>query len=149
MTTNNQLSLRALDIPSIHKFAVGFDNVFDEILRVTAAQQTNYPPYNIVKKNDDSFVIEVAVAGFNEGDISITLEKNLLSIVGESKAEQREPEVYLYRGMSSRNFMRSFTLAEHVEVEGASVTNGILSISLERKIPEEQKPKSIAITYNK
>lgn len=148
-----ELNLRSLDIPSIHKFAVGFDNVFDELLRINAQQVgTNYPPYNVVKHDDDHFAIELAVAGFNIGDISITVEKNLLTIKGEQTQtlDELESEVeYLHRGISARNFSRTFTLAEHVEVTGAASENGILKIDLERKVPEEQKPKKIAISCNK
>ena len=151
--TNAHLSLRSLDIPSIHKFAVGFDNVFDELLRINAQQVgTNYPPYNVVKHDDDHFAIELAVAGFNIGDISITVEKNLLTIKGEQTQtlDELEKEVeYLHRGISARSFSRTFTLAEHVEVTGAASENGILKINLERKVPDEQKPKTIAISYNK
>ena len=152
--TNAHLSLRSLDIPSIHKFAVGFDNVFDELLRINAQQAngSNYPPYNVVKHDDDHFAIELAVAGFNIGDISITVEKNLLTIKGEQtqSLDELEKEVeYLHRGISARSFARTFTLAEHVEVTGATSENGILNIELERKVPDEQKPKTIAISYNK
>ena len=148
----NQLTLRSLDIPSIHKFAVGFDNIFDELQRVTT-QRDNYPPYNVLKIDEDHFTIEVAVAGFQEGDIDITVEKNILTIKGEQqikvyKEDELEPE-YLHRGISARNFARTFTLADHVEVVGAKAENGILQIELERQVPEEQKPKSIAITYKK
>jgi molecular chaperone IbpA len=148
-----ELSLRALDIPSIHKFGIGFDNIFDELMRVNAQQtNTNYPPYNIVKHNEDSFAIEIAVAGFREGDINITLEKNVLTIKGEQTQDldELEKEVeYVHRGISARNFNRTFTLADHVEVVGAKAENGILVIALERQVPEEQKPKTIAITYEK
>jgi molecular chaperone IbpA len=149
-----ELTLRSLDIPSIHKFAVGFDNVFDELLRINAQQAngTNYPPYNVVKYDDDHFAIELAVAGFNDGDISITVEKNLLAIKGEQtqSLDELEKEVeYLHRGISARSFSRTFTLAEYVEVVGAKVENGILTVELERKVPEEQKPKTIQISYNK
>jgi molecular chaperone IbpA len=148
-----ELNLRALDIPSIHKFGIGFDNIFDELMRVNAKQtNTNYPPYNIVKHNEDSFAIEIAVAGFREGDINITLEKNVLTIKGEQTQDldELEKEVeYVHRGISARNFNRTFTLADHVEVVGAKAENGILVIALERQVPEEQKPKTIAITYEK
>jgi molecular chaperone IbpA len=145
-----ELTLRSLDIPSIHKFAVGFDNIFDELSRINQQQSsTNYPPYNIVKRSEDNFVIELAVAGFNEGDISITIEKNVLTITGEQTATDGEEVEYLHRGISARNFTRTFTLAEHVEVAGASAENGILRIELERQVPEEQKPKTVAIKYQK
>ena len=149
-----ELTLRSLDIPSIHKFGIGFDNIFDELMRINVQQaNTNYPPYNIVKHDEDHFAIEVAVAGFQEGDIDITVEKNILTIKGIQQVKvyhenELEPE-YLHRGISARNFTRTFTLADHVEVVSAKAENGILKIELERQVPEEQKPKTIAITYNK
>jgi molecular chaperone IbpA len=149
-----ELTLRTLDIPSIHKFGIGFDNILDELMRVNAQQvNTNYPPYNIVKRSEDAFAIEIAVAGFREGDVNITLEKNVLTITGAqtlTDLEDLETEVeYLHRGISARNFTRTFTLADHVKVLSAAAENGILRIELERQVPEEQKPKTVAITYNK
>lgn len=147
----NTLTLRSFDVPSIHKFAVGFDNIFDEILRVSNQQSTqNYPPYNVVKHSEDKFVIELAVAGFREGDITVTIGKNLLTIEGNRfETESEVPVEYLHRGISSRGFTRTFTLADHVEVVNAISQDGILSITLERKVPEELQPKKIAIAYNK
>ena len=146
--TNNTLTLRSLDIPSIHKFGIGFDNIFDDLLNRTA-QSTNYPPYNIVKQSDDSFAIELAVAGFKDGEISITTERNQLTVKGEQSVDLDTQVEYLHRGISARSFSRTWTLADHVEVAGAKSENGILTISLERKVPEEQKPKTIAISYTK
>lgn len=142
------LSLRSLDIPSIHKFAVGFDNVFDELLMRTA-QTTNYPPYNVVKHGEDKFAIELAVAGFKDGDIDVTVENNQLSVKGEKAIELNEGAEYLHRGISARSFVRTWTLADHVEVVGANVQDGILTVSLERIVPEEKKPKKIAINFAK
>jgi len=102
-----------------------------------------YPPYNVVKVNDDKFVMEFAVAGFKKKDISITTEKNVLSIKAE-KPETSEKE-YLHRGIAARKFNRSFTLPEYFEVESAGFEDGILYIDLIRNIPEEKKPKSIFI----
>lgn len=147
MTT---LSLRSLDIPSIHKFAVGFDQMFDDLMRHTANPQgTNYPPYNVVKYSEDKFAIELAVAGFKDGDIDVTVEKNQLTIKGEKAISIDAGAEYLHRGISSRGFIRSWTLADHVEVTGANIADGILVVNLERIVPEEQKPKKIAITYTK
>lgn len=147
----NALTLRSLDIPSIHKFGIGFDSIFDDLSRITSLQSNNnYPPYNIVKHSEDSFSIELAVAGFKEGDLSVLVEKNHLTLSGEQKTEiDVAPVEYVYRGISARSFNRTFTLAEHVEVTGAKVVNGILIVNLERKVPEEEKPKTIAITYTK
>lgn len=147
------LSLRSLDIPSIHKFGIGFDSMFDELMRSHDLQSnTSYPPYNVVKHNENSFSIELAVAGFKEGDIEVVLEKNQLSVKGNKAKTISDLDseiVYLVHGISSRSFERTFTLAEHVSVSGAATEAGILTISLERVIPEESKPKSIAITYTK
>ena len=146
----NTLTLRSFDIPSIHKFAVGFDGVFDEILRLSNQQKdTNYPPYNIVKHSDNKFVIELAVAGFKEGDINVTVDKNLLTIEGSQSVDLDTNVEYLYRGISARNFTRTFTLADHVEVSDAVVNKGIMGITLERQVPDELQPKKIAISYNK
>ena len=140
------LTLRSLDIPSIHKFGIGFDNMFDELMRLNSQQSQNYPPYNVVKLTDDNFYIEVATAGFSEGEIDIQLDNRLLTIKGSKKREDAIPE-YLHQGISNKDFVREFTLAEHVEVSNALIKDGILTVFLERKIPEERKPKTIAITY--
>ena len=148
----NQLTLRSLDIPSIHKFTVGFDNIFDELQRVTSQTRDNYPPYNVIKHTDDQFSIELAVAGFHDGDIDVEVESNQLTIKGEQiqNLDDLLKEIeYLHRGISARNFVRTFTLADHVEVAGAEVRDGILTVQLERQVPEEQKPKKIAITFTK
>ena len=139
------LTLRSFDIPQLHKFGIGFEPMLDELLRVTSQQQTNYPPHNILKIDENNFKIELAVAGFAEGEIDIHVEKNVLTIKGGTTREA-EGE-YIAHGISMRDFERSFTLAEYVEVTGAKVVNGILTINLERIVPEEKKPKSIAITY--
>ena len=143
------LTLRSLDIPSIHKFGIGFDNMFDELLRMNNQQSLNYPPYNIVKQSEDKFYIEVATAGFSEGDIKIDLDNRLLTIKGRIFRDEDPLNEYLHRGISSRDFVREFTLAEHVEVKSATVKDGILTIYLERIVPDEKKPKSIAISYTK
>jgi molecular chaperone IbpA len=151
--TTTQLTLRSGDLANIHKFGIGFDSILDELTRVNAQQaNTNYPPYNIVKHSEDAFAIELAVAGFREGDINITLEKNVLTIKGEQteSLDELEKDVeYVHRGISARAFTRTFTLADYVEVVGASAENGILKIQLERQVPEEQKPKAIQISYTK
>jgi molecular chaperone IbpA len=110
---------------------------------------SNYPPHNVIKTGDDTVTIEVAVAGFAEGEIDIALEKRLLTITGARKREENAEYEYLHRGISSRDFKHTFTLAEHVKVKNANIVDGILSVYLEREVPEEAKPKSIAITYQK
>jgi molecular chaperone IbpA len=145
----NTLTLRSFDIPSIHKFGIGFDSMIDELLRATAQQQSNYPPYNIIRNDEDHFTIEIAVAGFKQGEVDVTVEKNILTISGSQKDPTPENVEYLHRGISARDFVRNWTLAEHVEIVGAIMRDGILVLDLERKVPEDQKPKSIAITYIK
>jgi len=149
MTTSNTLHLRSADIPQFYKFGVGFDTIVDELLRISQQQnQQTYPPYNVIRDTEDKFTIEVAVAGFTEGEIDVTIERSTLVIRGE-QTRQEDTREYLHKGISARDFTRSFTLAEHVEVVGAEVTNGILSIKLFRKVPESAKPKAIAITYTR
>jgi len=150
----NQLTLRPFNLPDIHKFAVGFDSMFDELHRATAQQnQTNYPPYNIVQINENEYLISIAVAGFGPSDLTVTKEKNFLVIDGKhckETIEQSETSyTYLHKGISERSFRREFKLADFVEVVNANLELGILSLHLQREIPEEQKPKTIAISYNK
>ena len=143
-------SLRSFDIPQLHKFGIGFDNLFDDLMRVGSLQSnSNYPPHNVIKTGDDTVTIEVAVAGFAEGEIDISLDKRQLVIKGERKREDDSSYEYLHRGISRRDFTHTFSLAEHVEVKNASIQDGILSVYLERYVPEEAKPKAIAITYQK
>jgi len=144
------LSLRSLDIPQINKFGIGFDNIFDELMRVTSQQlNTNYPPHNVIKTGENTVTIEIAVAGFEEGEIDITVEKNVMTVSGARRRVEPEDVEYLHRGIGSRDFKQTFQLSEYVEIKTAIIKNGILSIFLERIIPEEKKPKSIAITYSK
>jgi len=146
--TNRTLTLRAADIPSIHKFGIGFDSLLDDLLNISQGT-SNYPPHNVIKTGDETVTIEVAVAGFEEGEVNVSTENNVLTIHGQQFRNIPTNYEYLHRGISSRDFLQNFRLAEHVEVLGATVKNGILTIDLERKVPEEKKPKSIAINYNK
>lgn len=150
MTTGKTLTLRSLDIPTIHKFGIGFDTVLDELMRVSSSHATsNYPPHNVIKTGYNTVTIEMAVAGFEEGEINISLENNILTIAGSQLRTEPVNYEYLHRGLSGRDFVQDFRLAEHVEVKDATVKNGILTVLLEREVPEEKKPKSIAINYNK
>ena len=146
------LTLRSFDIPALHKFGIGFDNMFDDLMRVSTQQSTsNYPPYNIVQINDDEYMIAVAVAGFGHDNLSVTKDKNFLIIEGKHAAENVEVEdptaIYLHKGISERSFRREFQLADHVEISNAHLELGILSVHLKREVPEDAKPKTIAITY--
>jgi len=148
------LSLRSFDIPQIHKFGIGFDNLFDDLMRLNAQQSsTNYPPYDIVQVNDDEYKISIAVAGFAQDNLSVTKDKNLLIVEGQHQKEISQDTdnsfIYLHKGISERNFRREFQLADHVEITDAQLELGVLTINLTRQIPEEMKPKTIAITYTK
>lgn len=139
--------LQTLDLPSFYRASVGFNRLFDEIERQFANTPTtggNYPPYNVVEINNDEWMISVAVAGFGMDNLDITLEKNILTIEGTSPKGDEDVN-YLYKGIGGRNFRRQFTIAEHVEVNGATLELGILNIHLKRNIPEEYQPKKIAI----
>ncbi len=145
----NTLTLRSLDIPTIHKFGIGFDSIIEELMRVTSQQSnTNYPPYNIVQITEDEYLISLAVAGFSLDDLNITKEQNFLIIEGNPPIIA-DDIIYLHKGISGRAFRREFRLADHVEVDQANLDLGILNIRLKREVPEEQKPKKIAISQNK
>ena len=120
---------------------LGFDSIFDEMYRANAVKQQPYPPYNVVKKGDDHYLIEIAVAGFSKEDIDLTLEKGVLTIEGKKKEEDTKD--YVHKGISARAFKRSFTLADTIEVVGADVVDGMLYVGLENVVPEEEKPQTI------
>jgi len=146
------LTLRSLDIPQFHKFGIGFDSMFDELQRVHSQQSNNnYPPYDIVQINDDEYMISIAVAGFGIDNLSITKEKNFLIVEGKQHQLDEESPVpsFLHKGISTRDFRREFKLADHVEIENANLELGILGIHLKREVPEESKPKLIAISQTK
>jgi len=126
------------------------DRVFERIIQqIDSASTQNYPPYNILKTGDNTVEVQVAVAGFSPGEIDVKVQEDTLIITGEKYATDTT-EIhyeYIYQGIGSRKFIRTFPMSENVEVLGALVKDGILTIKLERIIPESKKPKSIAITY--
>lgn len=123
---------------------IGFDRIFDELEKNLNSQPATYPPYNLIKVNDDNFRIELAVAGFTPEEIDITLDDGTLYI--KSNVEKSDEKTnYIHRGIARRNFHREFRLAEYVEVESADIVNGVLTVSLVKNIPEEKKPKKIQI----
>jgi molecular chaperone IbpA len=144
-----------LDLPTLHRSFVGFDQLFEQINHsFNVAKQDNYPPHNIIRTSDNRYVIEMAVAGFQESELDIETVANsygqtVLTIKGERKRDEDTERQYLHRGLATRNFERSFPLNENVEILSASVANGILSVSLEQKVPETQKAKKVAITFSK
>ena len=144
--TRNQL----INWEPFKPFSVGFDNLFDDFDRIykfNSESINHYPPYNIRKVNDTDYVIELAVAGFGKKDIEVKSQENTLTIKSTDKKDEvlEKDESVLHRGISQRSFKRSFTIAEDVVVKGADLKDGLLSVKLERIIPEEKKPKFIDI----
>jgi molecular chaperone IbpA len=125
---------------------LGFDSLFNTLAEtnITDARGVGYPPYNVIKRDDGHFLIEIAVAGFNKKDIDLTLEKGVLTITGKHKGGSDVRE-YTHRGISQRAFERSFTLSETIKVVGADIVDGLLVVILENDIPEEDKPQTIIL----
>lgn len=138
-------ALTRFDTQSLNRALIGFDRLFHDIeSRHVNIPTNNYPPYNILKHDDDHFEIEIAVAGFDREDVTVEVDQNQLRIIGRRTRED-DPEKYVHRGLAARDFERAFTLADHMEVGEAELTNGILSVKLTRIIPEALKPRLIAI----
>lgn len=130
----------------VKTYSIGFDRMFDKLFDENVVTTTNYPPYNIVKTSDEKYAIEIAIAGFSKKDIEIETKENTLVIKTIDKKDDEEDKTeYLHKGISARSFKRSFSLADDVVVKGATFENGLLIIDLERIVPEEKKPRKIAI----
>ena len=144
MVTGNTLSLFNENFNKLTPYAVGFDRMFDNLNRyVDNNQQSHgFPPYNIRKEGDYNYVIEMALAGFGKDDIEVEISEQTLSVRSDKKDEDAEN---LYRGISYRKFDRKFTLSEDIVVNGAKLENGMLTIDLERIVPEEKKPRLIEV----
>ena len=131
----------------LRPYAVGFDSLFDHFnntLEYTVKQQTSYPPYNINKIDDLNYQVEMALAGFGKDDIEIKYSDNQLTIKSVEGDDKDEKDV-IHRGISKRKFSRSFTLAEDIKVNGAELKDGMLLVELEKIVPEEKRPRTIAI----
>lgn len=140
--------MRAIDFAPLYRSTVGFDRLFAKLDQLSQPENgQSYPPYNIERTGETSYRVTLAVAGFSESELSIESRETVLAVKGEKteeKAEGQENEV-LYRGIAGRSFERRFQLADHVEVKGASLKNGLLHIDLVRVIPEAMKPRKIEI----
>ena len=136
--------MRTYDLSPLFRSSVGFDRLSRLIEASAATDAVTYPPYNIEKLSENSYRVTLAVAGFGEGDIDITVENNALTVKGKAQAET-EAAQFLHRGIAGRAFERRFQLADHVEVETARLANGLLHIELVRRIPEALKPRKIEV----
>lgn len=124
---------------------VGFEELFKQLERATEHQTQQYPPHNIVRYDENTYAIELAVAGFTMNDLDIECNKNVLTVKADNKSRSNDKREYVHKGISQKKFIRTFTLADHIQVSGAQLTDGILSIKLELVIPEELKPRKIEI----
>ena len=137
--------MRGFDYSPFYRATVGFDRVFD-LLEIGGRPDrlgNGYPPYNIEKSGDNAYKIVMAVAGFAEAELNVTQKENELLVTGQTAPNGQDDKQYLYRGIAGRNFERRFQLADHVKVMGAKLANGLLTIELQREIPEEKKPRAI------
>lgn len=140
--------MRSFDLSPLYRSTVGFDRLFSLLDQVGGVDVGNsYPPYNIERTGENAYRITVAVAGFTDPELSIEVKENTLSIRGEKQAQDSgKSSDVLYQGIAARAFERRFQLADHVEVRGASLENGLLHVDLVREIPETLKPRTIPIT---
>jgi molecular chaperone IbpA len=141
----------AFDFAPYRRSTVGFDRLFDMLENSTLGQgQENYPPFDLIKLGENDYRIELAVAGFKPDELDITAQENVLIVSGRKKDESDDGSSpggsnYIYRGIATRSFERRFALADHIQVRGADMKDGLLSIELVREIPESMKPKKINI----
>jgi len=146
---NQRYFTSTLDVPSLlahlNRASVGFDRMFETLHNTAAGVPStgNYPPHDIIKHSDTKYSIEIAAAGFKEDELSVTVDNNVLTITGEQKSRQERD--YLYHGISSKSFTKTLNLAEHVIVGDAKFENGMLIVEVEIVVPEEFKPRKIAI----
>jgi molecular chaperone IbpA len=137
----------AFDFSPFRRSTVGFDRLFDMLENSSVGQaQENYPPFDLIKKGENDYCIQLAVAGFKPGEIDITAQQNVLVVSGRKSDETEEKgDDFIYRGIANRSFERRFALADHIQVRGADLKDGLLSIELVREIPEAMKPRKINI----
>ena len=145
-------TLTTLDLPAFmnaaHRNFIGVDRLMDRMAsNLSTPNDQGYPPYNVVKLDDNNFVIELAVAGFGKDSINLTVQDSVLSIEGSQETNDDDEANYLHKGISSRKFRRTFNLSDYVEVKDATVKDGILEVTLERHVPEELKPREIPVNF--
>ena len=140
----NQLT--RFDTSALNRALLGFDQFFDNFEQRFANQiNNNYPPYNVIKQDENTYKLEVAVTGFRPEEISVEIDQNQLIVKGHREKDDNEFSTYLHRGLATRDFTRSWTLAEHMEVGEGQIKNGVLTIDLKRVIPDSLKPRVLKI----
>jgi molecular chaperone IbpA len=142
--------MRHIDFAPLYRSTVGFDRMFDLLDSVSGfdPEPTSYPPYNIERLGENDYRITMAVAGFGEGELKVDVKEQTLTVRGDKQPEPKDRQ-YLHRGIAARAFERRFQLADHVEVKGADLKDGLLHIDLVRNVPERLKPRSVAIGNGK
>ena len=135
--------MRTFDFSPFARSAIGFETLFDRLNDWSRDSNEGYPPYDIVRKSEDEFQINIALAGFSQDEVTITAEVNQLTVAG--RKQDRSDTEYLYQGISARSFERRFNLADYIEVDSASFENGLLHLNLVRRVPDQMKPRKIAI----
>ncbi len=133
------------DLSPLYRSTVGFDRLAQMFDDLSSFEAPTYPPYNIERLGEDEYRITMAVAGFSPDDVNIEVKQNTLTVTGKKAEKQEEKSEFLHQGIASRAFERRFQLADHVEVKGADMANGLLHIALKREIPEAMKPRIIPI----
>ena len=138
-----------IDLTPFYRSAIGFDrmaNLVDNLFQTSDSSNSNFPPYNIEKIGETDYRITMAVAGFSENELDVTIHEGTLIVVGRSEQESAEDDkLFLYRGIAGRQFERRFQLADFIEIKSASLNNGLLHINLKREVPEKMKPRKITI----
>ena len=140
-----QNNLTTFDRNKFIPYSIGFDNLFDRLFDIDLESSNSYPPYNISKVDDNNYVIEMALAGFNKDDIEIELSDAELTVRSKKREDSNKDVNLIHQGISHRSFNRKFTLSEEILVKNAEMKNGMLIIKLEKFIPENKKPKLINI----
>jgi molecular chaperone IbpA len=142
--------MRPIDFAPLYRSTVGFDRLFNLLDSVTGIDQgaASYPPYNIERLAENEYRITMAVAGFGHDDIKVDVKEQTLTVAGARKPEEKERQ-YLHRGIAARNFERRFQLADHIEVRGADLEDGLLHIELVHNVPDRLKPRAVAIGSGK
>ena len=140
-----QNNLTTFDRNKFIPYSIGFDNLFDRLFDIDLESSGTYPPYNISKVDDNNYIIEMALAGFNKDDIEVELADSELTVRSKKREDSNKGVNLIHQGISHRSFNRKFTLSEEILVKNAEMKNGMLIIKLEKFIPENKKPKLINI----